>query len=296
MRQLTGTLMPKLAGYDRQRLLLGEDRNSYSKTDHDATFTRMKDKTLRPAYTVMIGTQDQVILNYSIHRKPSDVAAFIPHMKKFAHLLESTTLSTTAGTSTAAAAALPTAVIGDSAFGSQENYEYLEAVGVEPYLKYSTFHSEQERKYLDNPYRKEAFVYEQEHDQYRCPENRPLPFAGTRTGTTTTGYNQLLHVYQSTDCSGCPGQALCAKGKSNREFTINRQLDGYKAKARRLLESETGWKLRRQRGTDVETVFADIKQNQGFRRFHLRGKEKVNVEVGLLAMAHNFKKLPNRST
>jgi transposase len=287
MRQLTGKLLPALAGYDEQHRLLGDDRNSYSKTDHDATFTRMKDQTLRPAYTVMIGTQGQFILNYSIHQKPSDTVAFIPHMKKFATVVEHTDILKHSPLLTA-----PMAVIGDSAFGSQENYEYLETAKIEPYLKYNAFHPEQTRKYRNDPYRKEAFVYEKQADHYRCPEGRVLPFVGTRSNETSTGFKQRLHVYQSQDCSGCPGHARCAKSKEHREFTVNRPLEVHKARARELLNSDTGWELRRKRGTDVETVFADLKQNQGFRRFHLRGKEKVNVELGLLSIAHNLKKIP----
>jgi hypothetical protein len=41
---------------------------------------------------------------------------------------------------------------------------------------------------------------------------------------------------------------------------------------------------------DTEPVFANIKQNKGFRRFMLRGKNKVEIEWGLIAIAHNLKK------
>ena len=57
-----------------------------------------------------------------------------------------------------------------------------------------------------------------------------------------------------------------------------------------LLTSSRGIKLRKQRSHDVETVFAQIKNNKGFRRFTLRGAEKVQIEIGLLALAHNLKK------
>jgi len=57
------------------------------------------------------------------------------------------------------------------------------------------------------------------------------------------------------------------------------------------LLSPLGIELRKQRSADVETVFADIKQNQGFRRFTLRGYQKVNTEFGLISIAHNIKKI-----
>ncbi len=41
---------------------------------------------------------------------------------------------------------------------------------------------------------------------------------------------------------------------------------------------------------DIEAIFGNIKQNMNFKRFMLRGLDKVNVEIGLIAMAHNLKK------
>ena len=44
--------------YEEQLTIMGEDRNSYSKTDHDATFMRMKEDHMRngqlkPAYNML---------------------------------------------------------------------------------------------------------------------------------------------------------------------------------------------------------------------------------------------------
>jgi hypothetical protein len=83
----------------------------------------------------------------------------------------------------------------------------------------------------------------------------------------------------------------CKKGTGNRTITVNPRLEIYKAQARSNLASDIGIMLRKKRGVDVESVFGDIKMNQGYRRFRLRGKGKVNVEFGLLSMAHNVKKI-----
>ncbi|MFZ5978655.1 MAG: hypothetical protein GTN67_02325 [Hydrotalea flava] len=40
----------------------------------------------------------------------------------------------------------------------------------------------------------------------------------------------------------------------------------------------------------MEPVFANWKQNKGFRRFRLRGNQKVSIEIGLIAMTHNLQK------
>lgn len=282
---LTVKLLPKLIRYEQQLATLGNERNSYSKTDPDATFTRTKDGRILPAYTPMIGTQNQFIVNFSIHQKPSDVSAFIPHMQELARMMAEAKLQAADGK------VLPGAVIADSAFGSQENYEYLETMGIDPYVKYGMFHPEQTKKHLDNPYRRDAFVFEEESNQYRCPEGRVLPFVETQQAVNTSGFLQELQVYQSADCSGCPGQSTCVKHGTNRMFTVNRSLEAHKTRARELLNSDEGRKLRKRRSIEPESVFGDIKHNQAFRRFLLRGVEKVTVEFGLLAIAHNIRKI-----
>ncbi|MGE5582368.1 MAG: hypothetical protein ACM3X9_07500 [Bacillota bacterium] len=78
--------LPRLQQYHEQEQLLGE-RNSYSKTDPDATFMRtkedhLKNSQLKPCYNVQLGTEDQFVVGYSVHQQPSDSACLIPHLKK----------------------------------------------------------------------------------------------------------------------------------------------------------------------------------------------------------------------
>ncbi|WP_242634652.1 transposase, partial [Bacillus timonensis] len=46
-----------------------------------------------------------------------------------------------------------------------------------------------------------------------------------------------------------------------------------------------------QRKVEVESVFGHIKGNRSFRRFSLRGLDKVHVEFGIVALAHNMLKV-----
>jgi len=107
---------------------------------------------------------------------------------------------------------------------------------------------------------------------------------------TMTGFEQTITRYQAQNCKGCPLRILCHKAKYNRIIERNFNLIRLKAKARSLLLSEKGIKKRKQRCWDVEAIFGNIKQNMNFKRFMLRGLDKVNVEIGLIAMAHNLKK------
>lgn len=69
------------------------------------------------------------------------------------------------------------------------------------------------------------------------------------------------------------------------------RLNNMKQAAASNLRSEEGLRLRAQRGVDVEPVFGRIKNNWGFRRFLLRGLEKVRIEWGLLSVALNLAKM-----
>ena len=83
-----------------------------------------------------------------------------------------------------------------------------------------------------------------------------------------------------------------SKNKQNTVTTSvsNPQLAALRTQAHELLTSERGVQLRKRRCHDTETVFAQLKHNKGFKRFNLRGKDKVEIETGSLAIAHNLKK------
>lgn len=275
VKEIESKLLPKLQKYEQQeRTLAG--RNSSGKTDADATVFRTKDGQLLPAYNILLGTQRQFVINYSLfQQKASESDALPGHLERLHRLLGQ----------------YPGAMMGDSAYGSEENYALLVRHRIGNYLKYNTFHPEQTKKYRTNPYRKEHFPYDAATDTYTCPQGRVVVFKEEKTVSTDNGYQTLVRVYQSADCSHCPVAALCKRGAGNRTIQINRRLEAYRAQARENLNSERGRALRKQRGIDIEPVFGDIKFNQAYTRCRLRGKPKVNVEIGLLSIAHNTKKI-----
>ena len=113
---------------------------------------------------------------------------------------------------------------------------------------------------------------------------------GTYIRKSDKGFEQTITRYQAKNCEGCPLRGVCHNTKGNRIIEVNHNLKRHKQKAREKLTSEQGIAHRKQRATDVEAVFGNIKQNKGFRRFMLRGKEKVTIEFGLIAIAHNLMK------
>lgn len=64
-----------------------------------------------------------------------------------------------------------------------------------------------------------------------------------------------------------------------------------KAKAKTALEWEEKAALYARRKVEAESVFGHIKGNRSFRRFSLRGLDKVHVEFGIVALAHNILKV-----
>lgn len=270
----------KLGEYQQKEKIMGE-RNSYSKTDPGATFMRMKEDhmlngQLKPGYNLQISTNKQFITFYSLHQKPTDTTTLIPHFKHFKKYYGQ----------------LPANITADSGYGSQENYEFLDKEKVTAYVKYNYFHKEQKAQkkntktgLTDNLY------YNQEKDEYTCPMGQKMRRVGTRVRQTTTGYEQQYSQYQAEDCSRCPLAGACKNGKGNKVLAVNRELNQYKKQARELLTSEKGIEKRKNRPADVEAVFGQIKQNKKFKRFNLRGLDKTEIEMGLVALAHNLAKL-----
>lgn len=278
IKELQKQLLPKLEKYeDQERLLAG--RNSYAKTDPDATVFRSKDGQLLPNYNLILGTQNQFVINYTFHqRKASESDAFIPHMKQFRHRFNK----------------FPMLAMGDCGIGSEENYAYLAKHEIGNYLKYNTFHWEKKKKNANNPYRKENFKFTKENDIYTCPQGRPIIFKGIKYKETLNGYKTTLRIYQCTNCDNCPVAEQCKNSEGPRSIHVNQTLDRFRKQARENLDSERGIHLRKKRSVDVEPPFGDIKFNQGYSRLRLRGLKKANVEVGLLAIVHNTKKIAFR--
>ena len=270
-----------LKRYDEQEKQMG-NRNSISKTDPDATFMRMKEDhmlngQLKPAYNWQISTQDQYILGYTLHQTTADTATLPTHIESLKENLKES----------------PEVLVADAGYGSQENYEYLENNQIEAYVKFNNFHKEQTRKWKENPHRIENLYYNKELDCYYCPMGQTMEFIGNTKNKTKLGYIQDHKRYQAKNCNGCPMRGSCHKAKGNRIIEVNPQLVRYKQMVREKLHSEQGLQYRSQRPADVEAVFGNIKYNHNFKRFMLRGLEKVEIEAGLISLAQNLRKMTN---
>lgn len=278
LKKIKKDYLPRSQKYEEQEVKL-KGRNSYSKTDEDATFMRMKEDhmkngQLKPGYNIQMGTENQFVVGYSVHQRPADTGCMIPHLEHLKGIL----------------GRLPKNIITDSGYGSEENYEYIEEQALENYVKYNTFHLEEKRKYKNDAFRAENLSYD-EADEFICPVGKRLKYQETRKYRTDNGYLSERRYYECEDCSECPFKERCTKSPGNRKVRVSLRLQKLKEKAAENLRSEKGLYLRSRRGIEVESVFGRIKSNWSFRRFMLRGLEKVKIEWGLLCIAHNLAKL-----
>lgn len=269
----------KLQEYDQKQEILS-GRNSYSKTDPDATFMRMKEDhmqngQLKPAYNWQMGTNNQFILNYSLHQVTTDTSTLESHLDGYNELYQK----------------YPEQCTTDAGYGSEQNYEYLDQKDIEAFVKYNYFHKEQKKKWKLDPSKSSNLYYNQEQDCLYCPMGQKMRCIGQKTKKTKNGYTQTYHRYQAQNCAGCNIHGACFKGKGNRIVEISKKLNNYKQTARDKLLSDQGIQKRKQRPADVEAVFGQIKSNKKFKRFLLRGLEKVEIEIGLVSIAHNIAKM-----
>ena len=279
LKQIETDSVPRMNRYKEQLETMGS-RNSYSKTDPDATFMRMKEDAmlngqLKPGYNIQISTENQFITNFGIYQRPTDTLTMISYLESFK----------------ARYGMQSEEIVADSGYGSEENYEYMFSNGMTPYVKYNMFHVEQRRGYRNNPFRVSNLFYNPDDDFYVCPMGQKLKFIRQEKRYTASGYQQTVSVYRACRCEGCPLRGQCHKSKRDRQIEVNHTLADYKARARELLTSEQGIKHRSNRPIEPEAVFGQIKECGRFRRLRLKGLTGAKIDFGLKALAHNLRKL-----
>ena len=131
---------------------------------------------------------------------------------------------------------------------------------------------------------KQDFVYEPEHDQYRCPAGEALTW---RYVSVEHGMN--LNVYWATACKDCSIKAQCTTGPERRvkRWEHEEVLDTMQA---RLEEDPGKMQLRRQ---TVEHPFGTLKAWMGATHFLTKTLPRVSTEMSLHVLAYNMKRVMN---
>ena len=241
---------------------MGKERNSYSKTDLEATFMRMKEDhmlngQLKPAYNVQIAVENYFIIHGYVSNDRTDYNTLIPVLEKHRKTFGENCLKE---------------VTADSGYCSEKNLLYLKENRITSYIKLQDHEKRKTRAYKEDIGKYYNMRYEVFEDEpyYICHDGRELRHIRTET-KEQNGYTQTLEVYGCADCSGCEHKARCLykyKAQTNPEGILNRQI----------------------RSIQTEGHFGDIKENEKFRRFHYRSAEKVYKEFMLYAIGRNINK------
>ena len=274
-------LRQKWEKYDAQLAIMGETRNSYSKTDHDATFMRtkedhMRNGQLKPAYNVQIAVNSEYITGIDVFSNRTDVGTFIPFMQKLEMAHKRRYEEVTA----------------DAGYESLDNYLYLEASGQISFIKPSNYEAQKTKKYKSQIGRIENMKYDQEEDHFICAQGRKLYCRKVST-EVKNGIPVTRAWYRCEDCTNCPQRERCCQ---KRDVNAPKEVilkETFWEKRRQSLEnitSERGIFLRMNRSIQVEGAFGLIKNDFGFRRFLTTGKKNIRIELLFLALGFNLKK------
>mgnify|MGYP004577422213 CR=1 FL=1 len=187
---------------------------------------------------------------------------------------------------------MPKHIVADAGYGSEQNYDdILSNRKREALITYGMYQKEQKKKHKQNEFHSDNWQYDEEKDTYTCPNKQQLVFKYHSTRTDKAGFTREFKVYECENCSGCPFRSSCTKAKegNNRKLMVNEKWEQQKEYVRAKLSEEETRSIYRQRKIDVEPVFGFLKDNLHFIRFSVRGKSKVDNEMGLALMAVNLR-------
>ena len=258
-------------------------RNSFSKTDTDATFMHMKDDHMRNSqlklgYNAQIGVSGEYIVGLDISSERSDQLTLIPLLTRMEQGLGQR----------------HEAVIADAGYESEENYTHLESNNQHCYIKPQNYEKSKSRKFRNNKHLKENMPYDLQTDSYTCPGGRRITAVFEKTRTSRSGFESIVTNYRCESCAGCALRDKCFKSKypdKGREFEVSKTFLHQRQHAKAQITSQEGLLLRINRSIQVEGAFAVIKEDYAFRRFLTRGTENVRTEMLLMAMGYNFHRL-----
>ncbi|WP_338041140.1 IS1182 family transposase [Macrococcus brunensis] len=267
--------------YEGQLKILGE-RNSYSKTDHDAVFMRMKDDHMRngqlkAGYNIQIATNNQFVLAYDVFPNPTDTKTLIPFLNTYKALYHK----------------FPQHIVADAGYGSESNYEILiDDLQVIPLIPFNMYVKEQSPGYRKDRFNTFNWKYHELEDAFICPQNHPLPFKDYSV-RKNGDKEQVSKVYQCDMCQECPLKTQCisAQAAGNKKIFRNNNLEYFKEYTRQKLSDQETGNIYARRKIDVEPVFGYLKAILGFTRMSVRGTAKVKKEIGIALMAVNIRKM-----
>ena len=268
--------LEKTMEYEEKERVCGPGRNSYYKTDHDATAMCLKrdyysglGSNMHPAYQVQLCVTSGLIASYYVSQDRTDIYTFIPAIEELHDMY---------GT-------YPMRIGADSGYGSLDNYQYCRDRGIKAFIKYQSWEGECSGR--------RPAVYELNDDgTITCLGGR----IGKVTAETERHHRFKGSVFYKVDnCTGCEFMPYCRQFMKEatgtfKIFEVNPAFQRLKQEARDLLLSPEGIEMRVNRSCQVEGCFGVLKQDMSFDRFRRVGMDQVKVELMLNALGYNIRK------
>ena len=274
--------LTRLKNYSEQIHICGDERNSYSKSDRDATFMRMKkdymgNDQLLPGYNMQMAICDEYIAAVDVKRYASDMDCFIPLMEKFKNIYGH----------------YPMYPVADAGYGSYNNYLFCEEHGMEKYMKFTMYEKTvNSEKYRTDPFRAVNFGRD-EDGNLLCPNGKKFVFL-KNLPIKNNKYERTEELYICEDCSNCPLKSQCTKSRKNRTIRLNKELTSFHEEVLENLESVHGALLRMNRSIQSEGTYGVIKWDRRYARAYRRGIESVYLEFMMVSCGFNLYKYHNK--
>ena len=267
----------KLLEYEEKEEICGPNRNSFFKTDNDATAMTLKEdfysgvgSNMHAAYNIQIIVSKGIALTYYVGQERTDFYAFIPTIEQF--YLDY--------------GFYPKNICADAGYGSWKNYVYMTERKIGNYVKFQDWEQLRKGNALD---------------LYSFNVNKELICLNGKIAKKYSEYNgrhpkQHGYLYVIENCKRCRLQQTCKsatkdKKSSNRIFDVSYEFWNGKTTAKENLLTAKGIEMRVNRSSQVEGVFGIVKQDMQYDRFRRRGLDKVHVEICLTLVGHLLRKL-----
>lgn len=266
--------LEKMLEYNEQVKICGSSRNSYYKTDHDATAMCLKEdyysglgSNMHAGYNVQAAVSKGIVLSYYISQDRNDYKTLPPFLEKHKLMYKS----------------YPSAVCADSGYGGSVNYSFLKTNNIKNYVKTNTWEGEISGK-------RPALYHIGDDGKIFCLNNKEL----VKTNISRHSKYSGSEFYEVKNCRSCLYKKYCKKNLKKktgpRFFEINKEFLIEKEQAFKNLLSPHGIELRVNRSIQVEGTFGIMKQDIKYERFRRRSLKKTNMEVMLTFLGMNVRK------
>ena len=268
----------KLLEYEEKERICGKNRNSYYKTDYDATAMVLKEDyysrsshDFHAAYNVQVLVASGLIMIYGIFQDRADYYTLIPMNNLFFKYYGYYPINESA----------------DSGYGIYDNYSYLKKHNIENYVKFQSWSGESSGK------RPQLFKIDKNNNVLCLNLNKGEIY---KSSTHPKLKDSKFYIWYG--CNECNYSYKCKalmkeenKKKDYRIKEISIDYEKFKEQARQNLLSPKGIEIRINRSIQVEGTFGQIKQNMNYNRFRRRGFQEVSCEFMLECLGANIRRL-----